>query len=309
MQTGNASARRLRRRIILIRHAQAESNLHGGQVHLRDPPLTPLGIAQATHLRAQLARAYPGDGPHRIRYTCISNLLRTLQTATVALGPSATLTYEPELQARPAEAEAAGLMNTTAQNGMYESSLMGDAKVMPELQETGNWPSDIPETTACNKRRIAAFVRNETNAPIVFNDASQACVDAMDWSRSDAAVADGTEEEWLAKRGLFSFDRIRLHERAHIVRQHLAALASAEDAIDGEAIAVVSHGAFIRYLLGLDPLPEAERVGGYYYNNCAAREYELVPRDQTPTGDKMQDWDMRLVRTLHEGGSIGSAVA
>jgi broad specificity phosphatase PhoE len=293
---------------MLVRHAQAESNLHGGQPHLRDPPLTPLGIAQAAHLRVQIAKAYSGTSGRRIRYTCISNLLRTLQTATVAVGPAAKMNEQATSgQSKPAE--ATGLKSEAALQSVPASSQLGKAQVIPELQETGNWPSDVPETTALNKLRIASFVQNETNAPITFTKASQAAVAAIDWSRCDRAVQDGTESEWLAKRDLFAYDRLRLHERAYLVRQHLAALASESDATTDEIIVVVTHGAFIRYLLGLDPLPEQEREAGYYFNNCEAREYELVPRDKTPTGDEKQDWDLQLLQVLHHGGSVGSAVA
>ncbi|KAF4504069.1 hypothetical protein G6O67_008683 [Ophiocordyceps sinensis] len=68
--------------IILIRHAQALHNA-GQDYSIPDPPLTDLGLEQCAVLRANLKERF-GSAPGSVAVV-VSPMLRTLQTATLAL--------------------------------------------------------------------------------------------------------------------------------------------------------------------------------------------------------------------------------
>lgn len=176
--------------IILIRHGQAESNLLGGQLWLRDPSLTPLGRQQCEQLVEALAGL---DVDHIL----VSPLLRALQTCDIVNTRNCSVT------------------------------------VMPELQETSANPSDTPDPD------------------------NQLVYDKYAWS------VDGSS--WYSKTDLYAADYQRLVERAGIVRTKIAGLTG--------TIVVVTHGAFIRILLGKTPNMAESKMPGYYYNNCEARRY------------------------------------
>lgn len=202
-------------KVILIRHGQAESNLHGGQPNLPDPPLTPAGEAQCAYLATTLSAL-----PYGFNLVLTSPLLRTLQTTL--FGPIA---------AKPTPS----------------------VKVLPELQETGNVPSDTPRKAVLNLERLQEQTRD---------------IKVEDWDWTDTVSERRPDREnWLHNRGLFEYSTNKNMERAKFVRQLLYKF-------DG-VIVIVAHGAFIRYLLGQTVSIEDEWQKGYYYNNCEARAYRL----------------------------------
>lgn len=212
-------------RVILIRHGQAESNLHGGQPHLPDPPLTPDGEKQCQALRDAILSA-----GIKFDITLVSPLLRTLQTSicsSIAISDQASK-FEDDV------------------------SRMGRVIVLPELQETGNVPSDTPRHPQQNR----AMLQNQ------FPGLKQVLEDDWDWSPVEIDSTD-----WLHNRGLFANQEDQLVARASYVRGYL-------EKFDGTVL-LVSHGAFIRYLLGQSVSLREEDRPGYYFNNCEARSYIL----------------------------------
>lgn len=211
-------------RVILIRHAQAESNLNGGQSHLPDPDITLTGERQCSYLKTSM-------GGIAADTTLVSPLLRTLQTMVL------------------------GVPNR------------GAVRVVPQLQETGNVPSDTPRPLESNRDRLLDR----------FADID---LKSWDWSMTSS---DRHGHAWRTKRGEYAYEEATLKNRAQWVRQYLKTL-------DGTII-VVSHGAFIRYLLNLGVDVEQETSPGYYFNNCEARAYKL--NDQRLVDETM----------LHTGGN------
>lgn len=206
-------------RITLIRHSQAHSNLNGGQEFLPDPPLTTEGERQCEELHSALLRANIGAD-----MVLISPLLRTLQTAAGALGYCSS---------------ASTLLEVS------------NVKIYPELQETGNVPSDTPRDPDANLDILSEWCPS-----------AKTHFDAWDWSDTMRKCSD-----WRNNKNLFAYSEVANQERARLVLRRLANM-------EGHVV-VVSHGAFIRYLLGVVVKTEDEWQKGYYYNNCEARSYNL----------------------------------
>lgn len=126
------------------------------------------------------------------------------------------------------------------------------ALVVPELQETSAFASDTP--------REASELKTQVAHKLPFLSES------LDWARLDT-----TDNTWYTNTGLYAHATESLLKRAAQVRDEISKL-------DGLVI-VVSHGAFIRILLGLLPNLAESTQPGYYFNNCEARLYSW--RDDT----------------------------
>ena len=124
------------------------------------------------------------------------------------------------------------------------------ALIYPMLQETSHFPSDTP----------VPYPRNQS----MLEDALPGSIDAFDWSLLSSS------DDWYSNDGIYLSSVSTLVERARLVLEHISTLSG--------IVVVVSHGAFIRYLLGLLPDLTNARKPGYYYNNCEARSYELIDK-------------------------------
>lgn len=120
------------------------------------------------------------------------------------------------------------------------------ALVLPELQETSAFASDTPREASELKADVAHKL------PFMF--------ESLDWTRLSA-----TDDTWHTNTGRYAHATEPLLQRAAHVRDNIAKL-------DG-LVVVVSHGAFIRILLGLLPCLAESTQPGYYFNNCEARLY------------------------------------
>lgn len=205
--------------VYFIRHGEAEHNFHKTSdfdpFNIRDAPLTEEGNLQSRNLSREMTKL--GVAFDHILVSPQARALRTCEQAFF-------------------------------QQYFFQTT---KARVLPELQESGDSPSSTPLSyPTC---------RDDTGLQLVR------LLGLYDWSR----LENESNNDWHQKKGLYRCERRKLCERATFIKSYLAEL-------DG-TVAIVAHDNIMRRILdpALSPSTSTDSLQTKRFSHCGWRKYSL----------------------------------